>query len=95
MLGANTFTLRRFPWFGNNTTEEEWREWQRRPRIYFEDAQFVRGLLPGVATAWGIKNGLCRDSGQHARRGHRRRTRRERLHGRAVRLAAGNACVET
>src|SRR4029077_19107469 len=32
MLGANTFTVRRFPWFGNNTTEEEWQEWQRRPR---------------------------------------------------------------
>jgi len=23
MLGANTFTLQRFPWFGNSTTEEE------------------------------------------------------------------------
>jgi len=46
LLGANTFTLRRFPWFGNNTTEEEWREWQRRPRIYFQDAQFVRTLIP-------------------------------------------------
>jgi putative ABC transport system permease protein len=49
MLGANTFTLRRFPWFGNNTTEEEWREWQRRPRIYLQDAQFVRSLLPATA----------------------------------------------
>jgi putative ABC transport system permease protein len=46
MLGANTVTLRRFPWFGNNTTEEEWREWQRRPRIFFQDAQFVRTLVP-------------------------------------------------
>src|SRR5258705_1569651 len=25
LLGANTFTLRRFPWFGDNTTEAEWR----------------------------------------------------------------------
>src|SRR5687768_18304315 len=25
VLGANTFTLRRFAWFGNATTEEEWR----------------------------------------------------------------------
>jgi putative ABC transport system permease protein len=49
MLGANTFTLRRFPWFGNNTTEEEWREWIRRPRIYFRDAQFVKTLLPPSA----------------------------------------------
>ena len=28
LLGVNTFTLRRNPWFGNNVTEEEWREWQ-------------------------------------------------------------------
>jgi putative ABC transport system permease protein len=49
MLGANTFTLRRFPWFGNNTTEEEWREWIRRPRIYFRDVQFVKTLLPPTA----------------------------------------------
>src|SRR4029077_1944708 len=30
LLGANTFTLRRYPWFGNNTTREQWLEWQRR-----------------------------------------------------------------
>ena len=46
LLGANTFTLRRFPWFGNNTTEEQWREWQRRPRIYYADVDYLRGLLP-------------------------------------------------
>ncbi|CAN5403301.1 ABC transporter permease [soil metagenome] len=46
MLGANTFTLRRFPWFGNNTTEEEWREWQRRPRVYHRDIALVRNALP-------------------------------------------------
>src|SRR5436189_5908470 len=33
MLGANTFTLRRFPWFGNNVTEDEWRGEQRRPGV--------------------------------------------------------------
>jgi putative ABC transport system permease protein len=43
MLGANTFTIRRFPWFGDNTTEEEWREWIRRPRFYQKD-------VGGVAT---------------------------------------------
>jgi putative ABC transport system permease protein len=47
MLGANTFTLRRYPWFGNNTTEEEWREWQRRPRVYHRDVALVRNTLPG------------------------------------------------
>lgn len=46
MLGANTFTVRRFPWFGNNTTEEEWLEWQRRPRVYHRDVALVRNALP-------------------------------------------------
>jgi putative ABC transport system permease protein len=46
ILGANTFTLRRYPWFGNNTTEEEWREWQRRPRVYHRDVDLIRNSLP-------------------------------------------------
>ncbi len=46
MLGANTFTLRRFPWFGNNTTEEQWLEWQRRPRVYHRDIARIRANLP-------------------------------------------------
>src|SRR5689334_25352246 len=46
MMGANTFTLRRFPWFGDRTTEAEWREWQRRPRLYQTDVQLVRSVLP-------------------------------------------------
>jgi putative ABC transport system permease protein len=46
ILGANTFTLRRFPWFGNNVTEEQWREWQRRPRVYHSDVAVVRSALP-------------------------------------------------
>ena len=47
MLGANTFTLRRFPWFGNNVTEDEWREWQRRPRVFHSDVAILRDALPG------------------------------------------------
>jgi putative ABC transport system permease protein len=46
MLGANTFTLRRYPWYGENTTEEQWREWQRRPRVYHADVEVVRSALP-------------------------------------------------
>jgi putative ABC transport system permease protein len=46
ILGANTFTLRRFPWFGNNVTEEMWREWQRRPRVYHSDVAIIREALP-------------------------------------------------
>ena len=55
LLGANTFTLRRFPWFGDNTTEAEWREWLRRPRIYHSDVRFVREVLPPEAR-WAIES---------------------------------------
>src|SRR5437667_7788286 len=47
VLGANTFTLRRYPWFGNNVTMAEWREWQRRPRVYHADVEFIKSVLPG------------------------------------------------
>src|SRR5665213_4605802 len=46
LLGANTFTLRRYPWFGNNTTRAEWMEWQRRPRMFAADVAFLRAGLP-------------------------------------------------
>jgi len=55
VLGANTFTLRRFPWFGNNTTEAEWRSWMRRPRVYPRDARLVRDVAPS-GTRWAIES---------------------------------------
>src|SRR5947207_15469236 len=55
LLGANTFTLRRYPWFGNNTTRAEWLEWQRRPRVYAADVSFIRTVLPGDAR-WAIES---------------------------------------
>jgi len=55
VLGANTYTLRRFPWFGNNTTEAEWRSWIRRPRVYPRDARLVRDVSP-PGTRWAIES---------------------------------------
>jgi putative ABC transport system permease protein len=47
LLGVNTFTLRRFPWFGDGAgSEEEWRNWLRRPRIYHSDLALVASVLP-------------------------------------------------
>lgn len=55
VLGANTFTLRRFPWFGNHTTEEEWRSWLRRPRIYPRDVALVSSVIP-PGTRWAVES---------------------------------------
>src|SRR5439155_21041616 len=55
ILGANTFTLRRYPAFGDHTTRQEWLEWQRRPRIYHADVEFLLGVLPS-GTRWAIES---------------------------------------
>jgi len=55
LLGANTFTLRRYPWFGNHVTRDEWLEWQRRPRLYTADVSFVRSVLPSAAR-WAVES---------------------------------------
>ena len=55
MLGVNTFTLRRFPWFGNNTTREQWREWQKRPRFYQKDVRAITAVLPN-GTRWAVES---------------------------------------
>ena len=46
LLGVNTFTFRRWPDFNNNTSMEEWRAWQRRPRLFAPEMQVVRASLP-------------------------------------------------
>ena len=46
LIGLNTFTLRRQPGINTgNVTEETWRAWQRRPRISYDDADYVSERL--------------------------------------------------
>ncbi len=53
-IGANTFTLRRWPDFTGPETEEEWRAMQRWPLLYTHDArQVVDGLPKDVK--WAIE----------------------------------------
>lgn len=52
ILGVNTFTLRRRPDVNVNTSDAQWREFQRRPRLYPREVDQVRASLPaGVNTA--------------------------------------------
>jgi putative ABC transport system permease protein len=52
LLGANTFTLRRIPWFSDGTSED-WREWMRRPRFMPTDVHVVAGALPS-GIRWAV-----------------------------------------
>jgi len=45
IFGVNTVTLQRNPAVQINTSEEEWRAQQRRPRITYEDADVIRARL--------------------------------------------------
>ena len=45
IFGVNTVTLQRNPSVSINTSEEEWRARQRRPRITYEDADAIRARL--------------------------------------------------
>lgn len=55
LLGANTYTVRRFPWF-SDATEAEWREWVRRPRFYQKDVRVIADALP-AGTRWAVEAG--------------------------------------
>ena len=54
-LGVNTFNVRRFPDINGNVTEAEWRAWQRRPRVYVEDAEAIKAALPADAR-WAMQD---------------------------------------
>jgi len=45
IFGVNTVTLQRSPSVNINTSEEEWRARQRRPRITYEDADAIKASL--------------------------------------------------
>ena len=53
-LGANTFQLLRYPNFNpGDVSREQRREWRRRPRITYADAEAVaQGFETPVLTAW-------------------------------------------
>ena len=46
LVGANTFELRQRPSINmGHVTHEEWLSWQRRPRVSYDDADFVRDRI--------------------------------------------------
>ncbi|MGD8726492.1 MAG: ABC transporter permease [Gemmatimonadales bacterium] len=59
LLGVNTFQLRRYPNFiMEDVSRETRREWRRRPRITYEDAEAVAsGVSVPVLTAWNSTAG--------------------------------------
>ena len=51
LVGHNTFTLRQRPNFvGGNVTDDVWMEWLRRPRITYDDADYVTDRIQTPVT---------------------------------------------
>jgi putative ABC transport system permease protein len=51
LVGANTFELRQRPSINmGHVTHETWLAWRRRPRVSYEDADFVRDRIRTPAT---------------------------------------------
>ena len=46
IIGVNTFNFRRRPDFTPNESDDQWREYMRRPRIYAPEAELVRTVIP-------------------------------------------------
>ena len=68
LLGVNTYTLRRFPGIQmGNVTQEQWREYVRRPRLYRADAEVVREALPPGTRSAIVSETFVYASSQHAR----------------------------
>jgi putative ABC transport system permease protein len=59
LLGVNTFQLRRYPNFiMEDVSRETRREWRRRPRIMYDDADAVaEGMTVPVLVAWNSTSG--------------------------------------
>ena len=58
LIGLNTFLLARNPQYNTGDTDDEmWREWQRRPRIRYDDADYIEARL----TTPGVVSRYCQD----------------------------------
>jgi len=59
IYGVNTVTLRRRPSITTDGDEAKWREWRRRPRLTFEDAEWLEQRMetPGVLALSAMNTG--------------------------------------
>src|SRR3989442_9867000 len=70
LVGANTFELRQRPGIvTGNVPEDVWLAWRRRPRISYEDADYVRrrGRPPANFPQFCTDRGEGKNAGQGAK----------------------------
>src|SRR6478609_982552 len=58
LIGLNTFQLARQPTINTGNVEDDtWREWQRRPRVRYDDADYIQARL----TTPAVVSRYCQD----------------------------------
>ena len=67
IIGVNTYNFRRRPDFTPNESDDQWREYMRRPRIYPAEAEVVRGTIPPGSRAAIISENFIYAAGGSAR----------------------------
>ncbi len=67
IIGVNTFTLLRRASFSPNTSDEQWREFSRRPPVSEADVQLVRSVLPAGSRSAIVNETFTYASSNHAR----------------------------
>jgi putative ABC transport system permease protein len=62
IFGLNTLTVSRTPSVQMNPSQEQWREWRRRPRLRWEDADAIRAQLavPAIVGVESYSSGRAR-----------------------------------
>jgi putative ABC transport system permease protein len=62
IYGLNTLTVSRVPSVQMNTSQQQWREWRRRPRLRLEDAEAIRQQLsvPALVGVESFSSGRAR-----------------------------------
>ena len=67
IIGVNTFTLHRRANFNPNTTDEQWREFNRRPRLFEPEVQLVRSVLPAGSRSSIVNSSQVNASSRYSR----------------------------
>ncbi|MBI2407777.1 MAG: ABC transporter permease [Gemmatimonadetes bacterium] len=67
IIGVNTYNLRRRPEFTPNESEDQWREYMRRPRLTDAEVELVRGTIPPGSRAAVVNENFLYAAGGEGR----------------------------
>jgi putative ABC transport system permease protein len=93
IYGVNTVLVRRFPAVNVNVASEQWREWTRRPRLTFDDADWLEARMetPGIVSLSATRQGPVHSAGREVENVQITGANASYFEARDTRLTAGRA----